>query len=204
MISRLCKFLAALLLSCASGLALATPTGIDIFNTPGLPGTGGTVTLMGPCYCNQQVVFSPLMVLPPGTYDLGTVREYWKPANYTPDGGPDQAILFLMFQPIELTGSLIYGFPAEPDYLYPTLQSCQPTDAACIAQFAGAWEDFSLKFTLTPDNDAVQIGLVVDFAYTPPALVPVLEPATAALLLAGLALLLPAAGIARPRARRAR
>lgn len=202
MISRLCKFLAALLLSCVSGLASATPTGIDVFNTPGLPGTGGTITLMGPCYCDQQVVFSPLLLLPSGDYDLGTVREYWKPANYTPDGGPDQPTVFLMFQPYVLTGSLIYGFPALPDYLYPALVLCNQDDAACNAKYDGGYEDFALTFTSTPDQNAVQIGLVGNFVYTPPAPVP--EPAPSAMLLAGLALLLPAAGIARRRARRAR
>lgn len=191
------KLLAAALSCCAAGIASAAATPVDIFHTAGVPGTGGTVTLMGPCYCDQLVDFSQILVLSPGTYDLGTVREYWTAADYTPDGGPDQDILFLMFQPIALTGSMVYGFPDQPGYLYPTYESCAQTDAACIATYAGAWQDFSLNFTLTPDDNAVQIGMIGNYAYTPP----VPEAPASAMLLAGLALLLPAAKAVRRRAR---
>ncbi len=193
------KFLAAVLSCCLTSIASAAPTPVNIFRAPGVPGTGDTVVLPGPCYCDQLVNFSPILVLAPDTYDLGTVREYWTAANFTPDGGPDQDILFLMFQPIALTGSLVYGFPDQPGYLYPNYATCAQTDAACIATYAGAWQDFSLNFTLTPGNDAVQIGMVGNYVYLAPAAVP--EAPTSALLLAGLALLLPAARAARRRAR---
>lgn len=191
------SFLAAALSCCLTGIASAAATPVDVFDTPGVPDTGGSITLMGPCYCNQLVVFSPILVLSPGTYDLGTVREYWTPANDTPDEGPDQPTLFLMFQPIVLTGSLSYGFPAQPDYLYPDIEVCAQADAACNTTYTGTYQDFPLVVTLTADDDAVQVGMVGHFLYMPP----VPEAPTSAMLLAGLALVLPAAAIARRRAR---
>ncbi len=193
------RFLAAVLSFCLTGIAWAAPTPVDVFNTPGIPGTGSTFTLAGPCYCDQQVVFSEILVLPPGTYDLGTVREYWTPADPTPDGGPDQGTLFLMFQPFEFTGSLTYGFPGQPSYLWPDFQLCDQSDTACNARYTGAYEDFRLVFTLTAESDAVQIGMVGNSLYTAP--VPVPEAPASAMLLAGLALLLPAAAVARRRVR---
>ena len=196
-ISRIGKLLAALLVSCVAGFASATPTAIDIFQAPAVPGTSGTAVVQGPCYCQQQVDFSSVLLLQPGTYDLGTVREYWTVANYTPDGGPDQPYLYLMFQPVTISGSWPYGFPPEPDYLYPDFTLCDQTDTACNARYAGAYEDFTLNVTVQPGENAVQVGLVGHYAYASP----VPEPATTALLLAALALIVPVTGVARRHAR---
>jgi hypothetical protein len=194
MTSALAKFLAAVSLSCAAGSAAATTPApipaIDIFTTAGVPGTGGYSTVMGPCYCDQTAYFSPVMVLDPGTYDFGKVRQYWVAANFTPDGGMDQPNLYLLFSPVEVTGAWPYDFPVETSYVYPSSDQCAQDDDACNAHFLGAFQDFDLLITVAPGQNAVQVGLIGHYAYTSP--VPELLPSS--LLMLGLALLAAIAG----------
>jgi hypothetical protein len=184
MTPRIAQVLAAAGLSCLTGWASASIPAIDIFDTPGVPGTGGSTTVQAPCYCDQPARFSPVMLLQPGTYDFGDVRQYWVQSGATPDGGPDQANLYLLFDPVELAGSYPDDFPAEPTYVYPADALCAQDDAACNAAYVGAYKDFDLTFTVAPGQDAVQVGLVGHYLYTPP----VPEPLTAAMSVLGLAL----------------
>lgn len=72
---KLAPFLAAALLLGGSGGADASVDKIDILTATGVPGTGGTLRIDGPCYCTTDGFFSPVMLLQPGTYDFGQVRE---------------------------------------------------------------------------------------------------------------------------------
>ena len=183
MTSRLEKYLFALLLLTLSSLASAQFPGIDILTATGVPGTGGNATVTGPCYCAQQAFFSPIMLLQPGTYDFGEVRQYWVQSGATPDGGPDQPNLYLLFSPVETSGTYPDDFPSQPDFTFPSNVLCDQSDTACNARFNDAWVDTDLIFTVSPGENALQIGLVGKYEYTPP----VPEPRTCALFFLGLA-----------------
>ena len=194
MTSRLAKYAMAVLFF---GLARAASAGIPaigLFNAASVPGTGGYSIVMGPCYCDQQALFSPILLLQPGTYDFGNVREYWVQSGYTPDGGDDQANLYLLFSPVETSGSYPDDFPPPTSYAYPTSDLCNQDDAACNARYVGAYADFDLTYTVLPGQNAVQVGLIGVFQYTSP----VPEPLPFAVLALGLALI---AGISRKRGR---
>ena len=190
MTTRLARSVAAAALATLTGLAAAAATPIDLLTVPGVPGTGGDATVYGPCYCDQASWFSPVMLLGPGTYDFGTVRQYWVLSGITPDGGPDQGNLWLLFSPVVTSGTWPQDFPPQTTSMIPDLARCQQDDAACYASYDGRFVDEHLVFTLPAGQNAVQVGLIGHYDYTPP----VPEPATSAMLLAGLAL---AAGLAR-------
>lgn len=181
--------LAAFLLVAASiGLpatASARATPVDLLTVSGVPDTGGAATVFGPCYCDQPAFFSPVMLLAPGTYDFGQVRDYWVKADVTPDGGPDQANLYVLFAPVVVTGVWPEDWPGFEGYAYPDYALCEQGDDACNGSFTDRFVDVPLVFTLPPGQDAMQVGLVGDFRYTPP--VPVPEPVTPAMMLLGLA-----------------
>jgi len=163
------KALAGILLFLSSGWAWAGLPGIDIFTAHGAPGTGGYSTIDGPCYCTQPDYFSPVLQLQPGTYDFGDVRVYWVQSGSTPDGGPDQGNLYLLFGPVEATGYYPDGVPDQTQYIYPAqYDNCGQDDAACNARYRGAFMDFDLVYTIGPGEDAIQIGLVGNYRYTSP------------------------------------
>ncbi|MFL6666284.1 MAG: PEP-CTERM sorting domain-containing protein [Burkholderia ambifaria] len=196
MISMLARSLVAAALLGLSQLASAATSAIDLFTVTGVPGTGGYVTVQGPCYCDQEAYFSPVMLLAPGTYDFGKVRDYWVLSGPTPDAGPDQLYLYVLFEPVEVSGTYPDAFPPPATAVFPAGSAfCGQDDAACNASFDGAYVDVHLLFTVPPGQNAAQIGLVGDYRYT----APLPEPATSALLLLGLTL---SAGIARRRGRR--
>jgi hypothetical protein len=177
-------------LSGLSGLAAAGTTAIDLSTVSGVPGTGGDATVYGPCYCDQASWFSPVMLLGPGTYDFGTVRQYWVLSGITPDGGPDQGNLWLLFAPVVTSGTWPQDFPPQTTSMIPQLVVCQDGDLACDDSFDGLSVEDRLVFTLPAGQNAVQIGLIGHYDYIPP----VPEPVAPAMLLAGLALV---AGLAR-------
>ena len=185
MASRSAKVLTAASLFCLSGWASAQIPAIDIFTVAGVPGTGGSSKVMGPCYCTQQAFFSPVVILQPGTYDFGDVREYWVQSGYTPDGGADQQNLYLLFDPVAVSGLWPYAFPAPVDYAYPAYDLCDQHDDACNARYAGAFQDFELIVTVPPGQNAAQVGLIGHYLYTSSAP----EPQTFAMLMLGLTLL---------------
>lgn len=196
MTARFAQFLAAVVFSCLAGLARAGIPAIDIFHAPSsVPDSGGSFTVMGPCYCDQTMVWSPVIRLQPGTFDFGTVREYWVPSGYTPDGGPDQDNFWLLFAPVMATSDYPYTYTGLPDYVYPTSARCAQTDDACNAAYTGAYVDFHMIYTIPQGDDAIQIGLIAKWQYT--AAVP--EPAAPAMLLLG-ATLVAAVGRRRYRA----
>jgi len=181
MTTRLARWLATAVVAGASGMASATATPIDLYTVSGVPGTGGDTGVSGPCYCAQPAYFSPVMLLTPGTYDFGRVRDYWVKADQTPDGGPDQENLYVLFAPVVVTGVWPQDYPGFEGYAYPAYVLCEQGDDACNASFTGRFVDLSLVFTLPSGQDAMQVGLVGDFRYTPP----VPEPASVALMLLG-------------------
>jgi len=191
MTTRLAGTFAAAALSALTGLASAA-TPIDLLTVSGVPGTGGDATVYGPCYCDQASWFSPVMLLGPGTYDFGTVRQYWVLSGTTPDGGPDQGNLWLLFSPVQTSGTWPEDFPPQTTSEIPDLVACQNGDLGCNDSFDGLSVEDRLVFTLPAGQNAVQIGLIGHYDYTPPLAVP--EPVAPAMLLAGLALV---AGLAR-------
>jgi len=193
MTSRVAKSLTAVLFFGLRAATAAIPT-IDLFQAAAVPGTGGYSTVMGPCYCDQQALFSPILLLQPGTYDFGEVREYWVQSGYTPDGGENQPNLYLLFSPVEVSGLYPYDFPPPASYAYPTLDLCNQDDVACNAKYVEAYADFDLIYTVLPGQNAVQVGLIGKFQYTSP----VPAPLPCAALTFGLALV---AGISRKRGR---
>lgn len=196
MMSRLARFLIATLLASLSGLACADSHHIDIFTVAGVPGTGGSAILQGPCYCQQTAYFSPVMLLAPGTYDFGTVRDYWDQSPGTPDAGPTQPNGYLVFGPLENAGTYPESFPAQPTYALPLSTAlCDQDNIACNARFSDRSVDTDLVYTVLPGQNAVQIGLVGHYQYT----APLPEPVPFATFLLGMALM---AGIATRRASR--
>ena len=187
MTTRLARSLVAAALSTLTGLAAAAATPIDLLTVPGVPGTGGDATVYGPCYCDQASWFSPVMLLGPGTYDFGTVRQYWVLSGITPDGGPDQGNLWLLFSPVVTSGTWPQDFPPQTTSMIPDLVLCQNGDMACNDSFDGLFVDEHLVFTLPAGQNAVQVGLIGHYDYTPPLAVP--EPVAPAMLLAGLAMM---------------
>jgi hypothetical protein len=182
--TRFARTLAATLSLVLSAGASAYTT-VDLFNSPGIPGTGGHYTVVGPCYCEEVAVFSPVHPLDPGTYDFGQVRDYWVQSGITPDGGPDQDVLYLLFSPVEIVGTYPYDFPAPSRDVYPMSTAlCAQDDVACNASFEGAYLDSRLIITVPQGQYDVQVGFIGPYLYTPP----VPEPAAAATLLLGLTL----------------
>jgi hypothetical protein len=169
MTSTITKTLAAAALIGASGWASASTTAIDLFKTPGVPGTGGHVTVPGPCYCEQGADVSPVLLLAPGTYDFGKVRDYWVQSGFTPDGGPDQQNLYLLFNPWEVVGTFPGDLPFLLDYASPaSLALCAQDDVACNATYTGAFQDTELILTVGPGQNAVEIGFIGPYVYTSP------------------------------------
>jgi hypothetical protein len=183
--STFAKYVSAALLFGSSSLAFANNPAVDIFGGAGVAGTGGYSTILGPCYCNQQALFSPVILLQPDTYNFGEVREYWVQSGYTPDGGPDQPNLYLLFSPVETSGSYPDDFQPPPSFAYPSYALCDQSDAACNASYTGAYADFDLIYTVSPGQNAVQIGLIGNFRYTSP----LPEPLALVMLVLGLTLI---------------
>lgn len=183
--------LAALLLG-LSNLASAAATPIDIFDTAGAEGTGGHTSVVGPCYCEEPAYFSPVILLQPGIYDFGEVRDYWVQSGSTPDGGPDQATLYLLFDPVIVSGTSPDDFPSLPTYAFPSTALCDQNDTACNATYGNAYVDFDLVYTVAPGENAAQVELIGNYVYTSP----LPEPLPSGILIVGLALL---AGIATRR-----
>lgn len=185
MTSRIATPLVAALLLGLAGGASGSTTAIDLFSTPGVPGTGGHATVVGPCYCDQGADFSPVLLLAPGTYDFGLVRDYWIRYGAPPEGGPNQPNLYLLFSPWEAAGTYPGDLSPPPSNAYPSAVQCAQDDAACNASYEGAYLDTRLIFTVAPGQDAIQIGFIGPYAYTSP----LPEPFAYAMLLAGLILL---------------
>ena len=194
------KTLAAATLLGASCWASASTTAIDLYKTPGVPGSGGHVTVDGPCYCEQGADVSPVLLLAPGTYDFGKVRDYWVQSGLTPDGGPDQPNLYLLFSPWEVVGTFPGDLPFLLDYAYPASSAlCAQDDVACNAGYTGAFQDTDLILTVGPGQNAVEIAFIGPYVYTSP----LPEPGGVVMSVLGLALV-GAASRRRPAGRRAR
>jgi hypothetical protein len=195
----LAKTFAAASLAALSSWTSASTIALDLFKLEGIPGTGGQAYVMGPCYCDQIEIFSPVIPLPPGTYDFGEVRSYWTLARTTPGGGPDQPFVYLLFKPWERAGIYPQDFPPLPtEVSLSAFWRCARDDAECNASFTGAFVDTELVFTLEPGQQAIQIGFIGPYSYTSP----LPEPVPGAMLVLGLALV--AAGLgpgARARSR---
>ena len=183
---------AALCLSGLMGSASARVSAIDIFETAGVPGTGGYSSITGPCYCTEPAFYSPVMLLAPGTYDFGSLRDYWVQSGSTPDGGPDQPNLYLLFAPVETSGIYPDDFVTETPYAFPALALCDQDDAACNASYQGASEVFDLIYTVLPGQDAAQLGFFGNYQY----ISPIPEPLPWAVFVLGLTLM---AGISKAR-----
>jgi hypothetical protein len=195
MTSRIAKFLVAALFFGLARAAFAGVPAIDIFDVVGVAGTGGDATVAGPCYCEQQAYFSPVMLLQPGTYDFGKLRDYWVQSGYTPDGGPDQQNFYLLFDPVATSGSFPEDFAPPPTYAFPSSYGfCDQLDDACNAAYRGAYKDFDLVFTVSPGDNALQVGLIGIYQYT----APVPEPVASVMFIVGLV------GMARLSTRRRR
>ena len=194
MTSRIAKFLTAALFFGLTRLASAEIPAMDVFNSPGVPDTSYYATVMGPCYCDQKAYFSTIFILKPGTYNFGKVRDYWVQSGATPDGGDDQANLYLLFSPVKAVGLYPYDFPFPPYYANPSGALCDQDDAACNAKYVGAYEDFDLTLTVLPGQNAAEFSLIGNYLYTSP----VPEPSALAMLFLGLTLI---AGISNKRAR---
>ena len=166
MTSKIAKQFIAILLFGLSNLATAALPAIDIFHAAGVPDTSGYSTIMGPCYCDETLYSSPIMLLAPGTYDFGEVREDWVPSGYTPDGGPYQSIVWLLFAPMETDGYFPYTLAPLPSYASPSIELCAWNDDACNNSHAQAYQDFDLIYTVQPGENAVQIGLIGTYQYT--------------------------------------
>ena len=193
MTSTIARVLAAALgLFGLMGSASAQVSAIDIFKTAGVPGTGGYSSIVGPCYCTEPAFYSPVMLLDPGTYDFGSLRDYWVQSGSTPDGGPDQPNLYLLFAPVEMSGFYPDDFTTEPPYTFPALALCDQADAACNASYQGASEAFDLIYTVLPGQDAAQLGFFGNYQYIPP----VPEPLPLAVFVLGLTWM---AGISKAR-----
>jgi hypothetical protein len=200
MTSTIAKTLAAAALLGVSGWASASTTAIDLFKTPGVAGSGGHAIVAGPCYCEQGADFSPILLLAPGTYDFGKVRDYWVQSGLTPDGGPDQPNLYLLFSPWEVAGTFPGDLPFLPTDAYPSSYAlCDQDDAACNAGYMGAFKDTELILTVDPGQNAVEIGFIGPYAYTSP----LPEASGYAMSMLGLALV-GAASRRRPAGRRTR
>lgn len=199
MTSRIERVLAAAL--CLVGLmgsASAQVSPIDIFETAGVPGTGGYSSFTGPCYCTEPDFYSPVMLLDPGTYDFGSLRDYWVPSGVTPDGGPDQPNVYLLFAPVETSGFYPDDFTAEAPYTFPAIAFCTQDDAACNASYQGASEVFDLIYTILPGQNAAQLGFFGNYHY----ISPVPEPSSWALFVLGLTLVAGISGARRAPIRR--
>ena len=193
MTSSIAKYLAAASLCGLAGSASAGTIPIDIFTVAGVPDSGGyTTTVQGPCYCDQTAWISPVVVLAPGTYDFGTLRDFWVQSGYTPDGGPDQPNLYVLFGPVEAVGLYPYDFPAPVTYAYPSTALCAQTDDACNASYPGTYADTDLIVTVAPGENAVQLAFIGSYLY----MSPLPEPLTLAMFVLGLALV---AGVSRKR-----
>lgn len=191
MTSRLARTVFAVLLLGLSSLALAGARAIDIFTVGGVPGTGGYSTYVGPCYCTEKAFYSPVLLLQPGTYDFGQITDYWVQSGATPDGGPDQPNLYLLFSPIEIASTYPDDYPWTY-FTFPATALCDQGDAACNASFQDKSADMDLVVTLAPGQNAVQVVLIGNFLYTSP----VPEPLPFAMFVLGLALMV---GISRKR-----
>ena len=183
MARKIAKFLFAALLLGFSNLASASATPVDIFAIAGVPGTGGSTTIVGPCYCEEPALISPVILLQPGDYNFGEVRDYWVPSGSTPDGGPDQPNLFLLFDPVVVSGMYPDDFPPLPPYAFPSTALCDQNDAACNATYSQAYVDFDLIYTVLPGQNAAQVELIGNYLYTSP----VPEPLPGGMLVLGLA-----------------
>lgn len=159
-------WIAALLLGVSSA-AMATKA-VDIFSAPGVPGTGGSGTVAGPCYCEVAALYSPVLLLGPGSYDLGEVRDWWVESGPTPDGGPDQPNLWILFSPISVAGTYPWDFTTPPSAFPSSFALCDQADSACNAMHDGAFVDTSVLLNVEPGQDAVQVSFFGPFAYAPP------------------------------------
>ncbi len=194
MARRIAKCLLAALLLGLSNLASAAAAPIDIFHTAGVPGTGGNTSIVGPCYCEEPVYISPVILLQPGAYNFGEVRDYWVQSGSTPDGGPDQPNLYLLFDPVVETGMYPDDFSPLPTFTFPSTALCDQNDAACNAAYGNAYMDFDLIYTVSPGENAAQVELIGNYLYTSP----LPEPFPGGMLVFGLALM---AGISTKRGR---
>ena len=194
MARRIAKFLLAALLLGLSNLASAAAAPIDIFDIAGVPGTGGNTSIVGPCYCEEPAYISPVILLQPGAYNFGEVRDYWVQSGYTPDGGPDQPNLYLLFDPVVETGTYPDDFSPLPTSAFPSTALCDQNDAACNAAYSNAYMDFDLIYTVSPGANAAQVELIGNYLYT----APLPEPFPSGMLVFGLLLI---AGISTKRGR---
>ena len=185
MARRIAKFLLAALLLVLSNLVAASAAPIDIFDIAGVPGTGGNTTVVGPCYCEEPAYISPVILLQPGAYNFGEVKDYWVQSGSTPDGGPDQPNLYLLFAPVIASGSYPDDF-APPPYTFPSTALCDQTDAACNAAYGNAYQDFDLIYTVSSGENAAQVELIGNYQY----ISPVPEPLLSGMLVLGLALMI--------------
>ena len=192
MTSRLARFLVSTLLLGLSTVASAGATPINILTATGAYATGGYTPYFGPCYCDQTAYLSPVLLLAPGSYDFGEIREYWVRSDDTPDAGPGQSNEWLLFKPVETTGNWPEDFSQLPNFNTPPYTFCDQDDDACNARYDGAWVDIPLLYSIPAGQNAIQVGLIGHYDYTPP----VPEPFT--LEVSGLALAL-LAGLARRR-----
>jgi hypothetical protein len=166
-------------------IARATIYDVNVNLPGGLPGTGGTSTFVGPCYCNSSIVevTSPIYSFPSGsTINFGTLTVY--PVDFgqsTPDAGPTQGNLYV-------TGNWVWvdhwpnNYQSDPDEFF-GFTTCDVNDLACNSQ-AGQPLTFHLIVTIPPGYDSIQIEWeAISFSYTPP----VPEPSTWVTMLLGFA-----------------
>lgn len=196
MARKIAQFLPAALLFGLSTLACAAATPLDIFDAEGVPGTGGNATIVGPCYCQEPAYRSPVLLLQPGNYDFGALRDYWVQSGPTPDGGPDQPNLYLLFAPVFTSGTYPDDFPPPSAGAFASTALCAQDDAACNAVYRGAYVDFDLVYTVPSGENAAQLELIGNYLYTSP----LPEPLPGGMLAVGLALVV---GLSKKRLRKA-
>lgn len=168
MISKLARLLISTWLLGMGMAASANTIAINILTATGAPQSGGYTTFYGPCYCDEPAFFSPVLLLQPGTYDFGEIREYWVLSGPTPDAGPQQENDWLLFTPVETTGNYPTDFSTLPNFGTPISAICEQTDDACNAHYAGAWVDIPLLYDVPAGQNAIQIALIEPNDYTPP------------------------------------
>jgi len=86
--SKIAAFVAGVFLLLAPIGARAATYNINLNTAPGVPGTAGSATWIGPRYCYNSVTYSAIYSVVPGsTVDFGTVTTH----SFGPIGTPDLA-----------------------------------------------------------------------------------------------------------------
>jgi hypothetical protein len=178
--SRLLGLIAAALLFIVPPVARAATYNIDLNTATGIPGTGGTAGLEGPCYCTFEITYSAIYSVNPGsTVDFGTVTTRSFGPIIEPDAGPFQDSNYLLggvgfgfnppvvlptltFYPLGVTS--INGTPIPPFYM----SRCTYNDTACIIAQASNTLTSDLIYLIPPGDTSIQLAWLGPYDYDPP------------------------------------